>query len=69
LVVCLKKEKCPNGCGAEFKSIEKGKLHLAECKKCKNCLQKIDMDNINLHDCKMNIQFINNQKNNLKIFI
>jgi len=23
LVLCLKKDKCPNGCGAEIKSVEK----------------------------------------------
>ncbi len=27
------------------------------------------MDKIILHDCKMNIQFLNNQKHNLSIFI
>ena len=38
LVTCLKKDKCPNGCGFEFKSLEKAKIHLTECKKCKICL-------------------------------
>ena len=38
LVSCLKKDKCPNGCGADIKSVEKAKVHFSECKKCKVCL-------------------------------
>ena len=38
LVSCLKKDKCPNGCGADIKSVEKAKFHFEECKKCKVCL-------------------------------
>ncbi len=38
LVSCLKKDKCPNGCGAEIKSVEKANIHFTECKKCRVCL-------------------------------
>ena len=38
LVSCLKKDKCPNGCGAEFKTIDDANIHFSECKKCKICL-------------------------------
>ena len=34
LVSCLKKDKCPNECGTEIKSLEKAKIHFTDCKKC-----------------------------------
>ena len=37
MISCLKKNKCPNGCGFEIKSADNAKVHFAECKKCKVC--------------------------------
>ncbi len=38
MISCLKKNKCPNGCGAEIESVKDANFHFTECKKCKVCL-------------------------------
>ena len=48
-MICLKKNKCPNGCGTYINSVEKGNVHLAECKKCNTCLHIFN--HLDYHDC------------------
>ena len=44
---CYTKGICPNGCKIELTNVENAKAHFDECRKCKFCLQNLDLQTIN----------------------
>ena len=48
-----------------MENVNEAKEHFAECRKCKYCLQKIDLKKLNEHDCHKNILEINNKNEEL----
>jgi len=48
-----------------LENVNEAKEHFAECRKCKYCLQKIDLKTVNEHDCHKNILEIKNKNEKL----